>query len=92
MKVGAVAVRAVGYSTACHWVDVVACRGKQLSLRVPGVIGPLRVRATTISLRQRSFFQARIREPLMGGKPVCMGSDPAAARSQTSGGLCVFDC
>ena len=30
--------------------------------------------------------------PLMGGKPVCTGSDPAAVRSQTSAGLCVFYC
>ena len=25
-------------------------------------------------------------------KPVCTGSDPAAARSQTGAGLCVFYC
>ena len=28
-------------------------------------------------------------DALMGGKPVCAGSDPAAARSQTGAGLCV---
>ena len=27
--------------------------------------------------------------PVTGGKPVCTGSDPAAARSQTGAGLCV---
>ena len=26
----------------------------------------------------------------LGGKPVCTGPDPTAARSQTSAGLCVF--
>ena len=30
--------------------------------------------------------------PPTGGKLVCKGSDPAAARSQTSAGLCVFYC
>ena len=34
----------------------------------------------------RNVFSER---PLMGGKPVCTESDPAAARSQTSAGLCV---
>ena len=29
------------------------------------------------------------KRPLTGGKPVCTGSDAAAARSQTSAGLCV---
>ena len=29
---------------------------------------------------------------LIGGNPVCTGSDPTAARSQTCAGLCVFYC
>ena len=36
-----------------------------------------------------SVFSER---PLMGGKLVCTGSDPAAARSQTVAGLCVYWC
>ena len=61
-----------------------------LQTRLPRLGGSRAGRWTVSSMLRKMQHVKCILRATSDGKPVCTGFDPAAARSQTGGGLCVF--